>query len=133
MKYMQALRKGLFVVLLLANITSKAFCIELSPAQQQQPVKPIAIPTNLFTVQIKCPAHVTFILSVNAVSGWGKNEYGTGGDIERAQITYQPIYGKDSLQCMIGPFPMTSRLIEKGTCVVGSDLKSFNCKPILLK
>ena len=100
---------------------------------QQQPVKPIARQADLFTVQIKGPAYVVFHLKVNAVSGWEENEYGGQADIERAQITYQQIYGKDSLQCMIGTFPMTSRLVEKGTCVVGSDKKSFNCNPVLLK
>jgi len=131
MRYQEVLRKGLLVVFLLVNITSQAFCIELGPAQQQQQQK--ATQTNLFTDQINCPAYVTFTLSVNAASGWGQNVSQGGANIERAQITYQPIYGKDALQCMVGTFVMTERIVEKGTCIVGSDKKSFNCKPIILK
>lgn len=87
------------------------------------------------TYQVKCPDHVTYVITSTpksgAIAGWQEQKYGGGLPIDRAQITYQPLYGKDGLQCMsnqAGNLPLAERLVEKGSCTVAPDMKSFNCK-----
>ena len=121
MKNIKALRKGFFVVFLLANIASDAFCIEPSPAQR---VSPTVVPTV-----VNCPSQVNYTAN-NMPSGWMSSTLVMS--LLSAEI--QPVLGSDSLRCIYqyGTGVCVSqgvlfRYAPTGSCKVNSDKRSFIC------
>ena len=79
------------------------------------------------TRNIKCPAEVQVELHRDTdYRPWSGAAYVIR--IEKAQITYQEIYGKDSLQCSAIGRPWLYQLADKGACTVGRDNLSFDCR-----
>ena len=99
----------------------------------QQSVSPLSKQAAQPVVHIKCPERVRFVMEVENVPGWGESKYSSGAKVERAQITYLSLYDQDGLQCMMGALPVAERSVEKGSCVVGPDKLSFDCKPGAVK
>jgi hypothetical protein len=126
-----------FVVMLTAGLVLPSHAAESVGVLVKQPVvRPSASPMSPMRKQvakplihIKCPERVGFLIDVDQVPGWNKMKYVTGAKVERAQITYQTLFGKDGLQCMMGGLPVADLRVEKGSCVVGQDEMSFDCKP----
>lgn len=128
-----ALVATMTVALALPSHAAEPKGILVKPPAAQQSVRPIDKPSATRSIHAKCPDRVAFLVDVNEVPGWEKQRYSAGGKIDRAKITFQPIYGKDSLLCMMGELPMAAKLVEKGSCVVGPDNMSFICKPPIIK
>jgi hypothetical protein len=134
MKNIKALRKGFFVVLLLAGIASDALCIEPNPAQR---VFPTVAPTV-----VTCPSQINYTAN-NMPSGWA------GGAITMSLLNaeIQPVSGSYSLHCIYkygnvscnstsgecissGIGSGSVRLFRNaptGSCKVNPDKRSFTC------
>lgn len=130
--------------LLKGMLVATVMAILAVPSMAAEPVvtnaKPIVVQpvtgikqSAMAGIRHKCPEHVSFILDVTQVPGWNKVKYNTGAKVDKAQITYQSLYGKDALQCMMGGLPVAELQVEKGSCVVDAGAFSFSCKPSPVK
>jgi hypothetical protein len=127
MKNIKALRKGFFVVLLLAGIASDAFCIELSPAQRAE-LPPTVVPTV-----VNCPVEARFI-GYNTPAGWQSN-IPTMSICSAVIETSSSPNKEDVLYCRYGSSTCLSnsvlgaleKHVPNGSCKVNPDKRSFTC------